>query len=89
MTTTFNTYSPDVPHERECIFQTKGAILQSNGSGITVANLKKGKNLVAVMASLCYLLEKGMVRREGSLLGCDDLTDDENIFPVLGTVFKK
>jgi len=84
--TTFNTYSLDEPHEKECILQMHKDVLQRSGS--QVEELLKGKNPVAALASLAYLLEKGMVRREKEL-GFDNLKNDERIFPVFGTVFKK
>jgi hypothetical protein len=87
MTTQYNTYTREVPHEREYIDDLHVEILK-HPSGITVRDLLKGRELVAVLASLQFLLEQGEIT-ENIEPGHSDLLDARKVFPSAALIRQK
>lgn len=81
-------YSLEIEHEREEIFKTDKAVRERSSLGITVRELRTGRNGTAVLASLAYLLEKGMIGSDG-VATFDQMHDERRIFSVLGTALNK
>jgi hypothetical protein len=79
MTTYYNGYTREIPHERECIDLLRVEILKYP-TGISVRDLLKGRDLVAVLASLQFLLEQGEITEKVES-GHDDLLDARKVFP--------
>jgi hypothetical protein len=79
MTTHYNAFSWDVPHERQYILDVHQALLRRAGP-MEVAELYEGRDPSAVRAAPVYLFEKGTIGREGSQQGLDDLSDKHKIF---------
>jgi hypothetical protein len=79
MTTIYNGFRWDVPHERQCILDIHEALLR-HVDPMRVAELYEGRNPSAVRAALAYLFEEGTIEREGSQEGLDGLSDEHRIF---------
>jgi hypothetical protein len=78
MSTQYNTYTREVPHERENIAILRGDIL--NRPGVAETDLLKGRDLTAVLASLQFLLEQGEII-EKIEPGHDDRSNARKLFP--------
>jgi hypothetical protein len=79
MTTQYNTYRRETRDEREYIDGLRVEILK-HPTGVAVRDLLKGRDLVAVLASLQFLLQQGEVT-EKIEYGHDDLLDAKKVFP--------
>jgi hypothetical protein len=79
MATFYNSFSWDIPNERQYILDIHEAILRHVGP-IEVAELYKGRDPAAVRAALAYWFDKGTVSREDSGQGLDGLSDKHKIF---------
>lgn len=89
MATSYNGYNRDVPHEREEIDRTQIAIAQKGELGITLGELSIGRDkCFAVLPSLVYLWERGMIRSDTART-FEEIGEDTRLFPVFGTVFNK